>query len=60
MITIKLMKRGDSWIGEMRSPVVPRVGEFVEMGNQKTYQVEKVVYEFSHDGHRPFVILTPN
>lgn len=57
MITIKLMKQGDSWIGEMKSPTVPRVGEFVEMGNRETYEVARVVYEFSSDGHRPFVIF---
>jgi hypothetical protein len=60
MMAIKVMKQGESWIGEIRCATVPRVGEIVYMGDQKGYEVIRVVYEWGHDENsHPFIILNP-
>ena len=60
MISIKVMKQGEPWIGEIRCPVVPRVDEIVELGNKQSYYVLRVMYEWGADeSSKPFIVLNP-
>lgn len=60
MITIKMMRQGESWIGEMNALAIPRVGEVVYLGDQKAYPVIQVAFEPSGDGiHMPMLVLGP-
>ena len=58
MIAMKMMRQGESWIGEMKCGVVPRVGEVIYLGDRKAYPVMQVFYELESDGmHTPALLL---
>lgn len=57
-VEIKMMKRGQTWIGRMEFDRPPQPGQTIQLGDGNEYFVEKFVIDVE-DGGVPFVTLAP-